>query len=557
MEDNAKKAYQIYRIISRTEFSKITTAQLNVLYNIQCRMKRDEAYRQEVDGFATEEGEPLGKLIEGFFTKYNARHGLEIRDSLTEYLNPDMVVGGYFLIETYKGDGDQRVATEPTAFSVGDKAYAVLRLYSRGNNSPVAAGKICYTVKTDDGDVYEGEVQDTDTVELSLSLSRPGWVYFNAKATDSQGNALIGFDEALGGILFDFEKITRTKEAPADLEEFWGKAIDRTLAIDPTDPVPDGYEGLVEYEYDMPKENHFKLVKLDSDYVQRLREYGIVSFDDSVLDAYDMYEVNLKAPGPCHSSNYLTIPKGKDPKSLPILAIYDGYTAYPLYPYYQEDAICFHCSHHGYSLPNPMEGYYMKLREGVCKNYGLGNGEVNAMYEDVNDNYMLYLHLRNLQALRFITDPALSAMIPGLHETWNGEVKFRGGSMGGYQSICMAGLCTMFLKKKPLFKLIQVWVTVPAFCNLAGITDDRVPCMTKYTEGMEYFDAAHLSGYLNAPIWIDRVSLGDTTCGPTGIMAMFNNIPAGVLKEINFLQNSNHGTLPDPDKRQWSRYSFN
>ncbi len=554
MSNNAQKTYEAYKRTAEMNFTQVTTAKLNVIYNIECRMKRDPVYKAELDAFTTEEGKSIAELIESYFTGYNARHGLEIRETLTEFLDPDFAEGGYFTIDTYKTVNGEQIPTDPTKFSTGDFCHAVLKLYNRVNNSKLKVDNIKYTVKTDDGEVKEGMLSDTDTVELDFTLSRPGWVYFRANAADKDGKNLLGFDTAFGGVLFDFEKIRITKESPSDLRNFWEKAIDRLMQVDPLDTTPDGYNGLVQYEYDMPKENHFSITKLDKAYIDELREYGIVTFDESILEEYDMYEVNLKAPGPCHSSNYLTVPRGKDPKSLTLMVVFDGYSAYPIYPSHNPNYIYLHCTHHGYTVNRPLEGYYMKLRRGVCMHYGLGNGSVNSLYEDLNDNYMVYLHQRNLQAIRFVTDPALSSMIEGLHEVWNGKLKTEGGSMGGYQAVCTAALLSILRERSAPFELVSVWANIPAFCNLAGRTDNRVPCMTYYTDGMEYFDAAHLSGFVNVPVKVNRVGLGDTTCAPSGICAMLNNIPEGVKKEVNFLQNSDHGTLPEEPLQKWSRY---
>lgn len=556
MSELAKKAYDAYKRTAKMNFVQVTTAKLNVIYNIECRMKRDEEYRRELDAFVTEEGETIGALIEKYFTGYNARHGLEIRESLTEFTDPDFAEGGYFVISTYKADEDGLVPCDPTEFHVGDRTHAVMQLFGHSEKRPLKVSKIWYIVLTDDGERQEGTVENTDTVEVDFTLSRPGWVYFRANAIDENGKNLLGIDTAFGGALFDMKSIPLTKKSPDDLHEFWENAIDRLMSVDPTDTVPDGYEGKVLYEYDMPSENRFELIKFDEDYVRMLREYKIGNVTEQMLETFDFYELNLKAPGPCHSANYLTVPKNADPKSLYLQVSFDGYSAYPPSPAYSKNCICLHCSHHGYKLPRPLEGYYMKLRQGVCMHYGLGDGKPNSLYEDLNDNYMIYLHLRNLQAIRFVTDPALSSMIAGLHEIWNGEVKLTGGSMGGYQAICTAALLTILREKSAPFNLLSAYANVPAFCNLAGREDKRVPCMTYYTEGMEYFDAAHLSAFIDVPVTIPRVGLGDKTCSPNGILAMFNNIPSGVHKEINFLQGSDHGYLPEPDFQKWYKYSF-
>ena len=556
MGTNAQKAYDAYKRTAKMNFVQVTTAKLNVIYNIECRMKRDEEYRRELDAFVTEEGESIGALIEKYFTGYNARHGLEIRESLTEFIDPDFAEGGYFVINTYKKTESGLVPCDPTEFHVGERAHAVMRIFSHSEKQPLKVNKIWYVVLTDDGEKQEGTVENTNTVEVNFSLSRPGWVYFRANVIGDDGKNLLGMDTAFGGALFDWQSIPLTKRSPEDLHKFWENAIDRLMMTDPTDTSSDGYKGLVEYEYDMPKENHFEIIKFDENYVRMLREYKIGNITEEMLKSFDLYELNLKAPGPCHSANYLTVPKNADPKSLYLQVSFDGYSAYPPSPAYSKNCICLHCSHHGYKLPRPLEGYYMKLRQGVCMHYGLGDGKPNSLYEDLNDNYMIYLHLRNLQAIRFVTDPALSSMIEGLHEIWNGEIRLTGGSMGGYQAICTAALLTILRKKSAPFTLLSANANIPAFCNLAGREDNRVPCMTYYTEGMEYFDAAHLSAFIDVPVTIPRVGLGDKTCSPNGILSMFNNIPKGIHKEISFLQNSDHGYLPEPDLQMWYKYSI-
>ncbi len=549
---NAKNAYGVYKSVLKKPYTDVSTKELNALYSVQLRMSIDSEYKSELVSFVTEEGEGLDVLIEKYFDSYNASYGLEIRDSLTGLHSE----GGYFIIKTYKKEGESLIPTRPTEFKLGDAAFAKLNLFDCETDEDTYADLIKYTVKTDDGETYSGEVENTNTLELDLKLSRPGWIYINAQVCDKDGNELSSFVPALGGVLFDFEKITLTKESPEDLAQFWEKAIDRLLEINPTDKTPDGYSGLVMYEFDMPKENYFSLTKFDGEYIKKLREYDIGGVEEGDLEKCDFYELNLKAPGPCHSSNILSVPKVEKGEKMPILVTFDGYTARPITPSYGKSYILLHCSHHGYTLPRPYPGYYDILRAGVCKHYGLGNGDINSLYEDLNDNYMLYLHLRNLQAIRFVTTPAFSHIVPDLNEIWNGEVRLEGGSMGGYQTICTAALLPILQKKSAPFKLTDTWINVPAFCDLAGREDGRVPCMTYYTEGMEYFDAAHLAALVNVPMLINRVGLGDTICSPNGICAMFNNIPKSVPREINFLQNSSHGILPEKDKQEWIKYKF-
>ena len=146
MSELAKKAYDAYKRTAKMNFVQVTTAKLNVIYNIECRMKRDPEYKRELDDFVTDEGETIGTLIEKYFTGYNARHGLEIRETLTEFLDPDFAEGAYFVIDTYKKIGDGFILTDPTEFSVGDTAKAAIRLFGHSNHTPLKTEKIWYII---------------------------------------------------------------------------------------------------------------------------------------------------------------------------------------------------------------------------------------------------------------------------------------------------------------------------------------------------------------------------------------------------------------------------
>ncbi|MBQ8720459.1 MAG: acetylxylan esterase [Clostridia bacterium] len=554
-ENYAQKAYAAYKKTAKKSFTQVTTAQLNVIYNILCRMKRDEEYRRAIEAFKTEEGDSIEALIEKYFTGYNARHGLDIKENLIEFDNPDLAEGAYFIIETYKKEGDTLTAWEPTEFIKGDVAHVVVSLYSHAEKKALTVPMLKYTSLSDDEVATSGNALNASSIEFDVTLSREGWVKFKVTALDESEKIILGSETAYGGILFSWRDIHPTKMPPSDLVDFWNKEIDRLLNVDPTDTTPDGYVGNVVYEYDMPKENHYELIKFDKSYIDMLREYGICNLGEELLEKFDFYELNLKAPGPCHAATYLTVPKNAIAKSLPIRVTFDGYSAFPPVPEHSTEYIDIHCSHHGYKLPRPLKDYYQVLRTGILENYGRGNGKVNSDYQDLHDNYILYLQLRNLQTLRFVTDPALSGNITGLHESWNGEVAMFGGSMGGFQALTLGALSTLLLKKSAPFKLISISANIPAFCNLAGRTDGRVPTsLTSYEEGMEYFDPVHLVRLINVPVTVPRCGLGDETCPANGIIAMFNTVPVGVKKEIRFLQNSNHGYIPEEDVQKWYKY---
>ena len=101
MNEIAKKIFDNYLKISRKPMARITTSQLNVLYNIVCRAKRDPEYYETLKKFDTNMGDDIVGLIEKYFAAYNTRYGLDIRDTLTEFDDPDFTEGAYFDIVTY------------------------------------------------------------------------------------------------------------------------------------------------------------------------------------------------------------------------------------------------------------------------------------------------------------------------------------------------------------------------------------------------------------------------------------------------------------------------
>ena len=557
MNNYGKIAYDAYKRISKVNFVQITTSKLNILYNIVCRMKRDPEYRRELEAFVTEEGDSIETLIERYFLEYNARHGLEIRDSLTEFENPDLAEGSYFIVDTYKVVSGNLVPCDAPEFSIGDTAHIVVKHYSHAKDELLVSPVLHYVVKTDDGVEYDGKCYDTNTCEFNITLSRAGLGQFKVFSETPDGNKIIGAETALGGVLFNWREIPLSKPLADDFDEYWNRQIDRLLKVNPTDKTPDEYNGEVLYEYDMPKDNHFEINKFDKEFLDVLHDEGICNYTEDILEKFDFYELNLKAPGPCHSSNYLSIPKNQGDKKFSIQVSFDGYSATPSVPTFNENYICLKCSHHGYKLPRSLKEYYAPIRSGVCAFYGLGKkGKPNSEFKNLDDNYLLYTHLRIMQAIRFVTTREFSGFIENLHDVWDGNLLFVGGSMGGYLSISQAALASLYLKKNKTYNLVSVLADIPAFCNIYGRMENRVPCMTSYSEGMDYYDAAHFAHLVNVPVTIPRIGLGDFTCSPNGIVAMFNSLPKTIHKKVNFLQNSDHNYIPEVEVQKWFRYEI-
>ena len=70
MTPNVQKIFATYLKISKKEQSRITTPQLNVLYNIYRRTERDPEYAAELKKFDTGLGDDIASLI----NKYDKMH---------------------------------------------------------------------------------------------------------------------------------------------------------------------------------------------------------------------------------------------------------------------------------------------------------------------------------------------------------------------------------------------------------------------------------------------------------------------------------------------------
>ena len=558
IHDSAKKAYEFYDKLSKTKQSDVTTSQLNVIYNVLCRIKRDDAFAKEVDALKKDGDAPLCVLIEKYFEDYNNLYGLDIRETLTEYENMDLNEGAYFVIKTFKKEQDGTLACcSPLEYSAGETAYVNAVLYSHLNNMPTVVDKLRLVWVSEDGNSCTTIAENSSEMNFELSLSVAGQIKFKIVADDSLGKIIPGVEIAYGGVVFSKDKIRPTSNAPKDLVEFWSGEIERAVNTDPTSKSADQYAGGVEYLYDMPSKNRYNLIYLDGEYLGRMRDNLQPTVDDSTLERYDIWDVSLKSPGPCPATAYISLPKFAQKHSLPIKFVFDGYGVRCPAPIVSETHIIVHASHHGYELGMADKTYYEPLRTGICAEYGRASGKINSDYDDIHDCYMTYLNLRNFQMLRFCTNPDLSSALPLLHEKWNGEVILSGGSMGGYQAICLGAIAAIFKKIHRVhnFRILSIDAAIPAFCNLSGYTEGRIKTtLTNYAEGCEYFDAAIMAQLVDAPVKIPRVALGDEICPVSGIIAMFNSIPKRVKKEINFLQNSSHGYLPAAEFQDWFRY---
>lgn len=551
MNTSVEKIYKVYRSVIARNFKNIPRYELNVLFNAEQRIKKDLKYAKALSEYCTMEEKPIGELIDRFFYEYNNRYGLEIREDLIEYENTDLACGCYFIIDSFVKEGEALCSRAPTEFVVGDIAYVTVKLYSHETNQQISAPMLSLRVITDDGDDFTKIVKDSDFIDFEATLSRPGSLKFKVMMLDEESNMVLGSETAYGGIIFSRKEIATSHCPPEDLYDFWDTEIERMLKVNPCDTQTEVYLGNVKTWFDITEKNKFRILKVNTEYAELLKSIGQNSPTEHEVFNYSIYEVNLKSPGPCPATAYVSIPKNASKKSIPIHFVFDGYGVRMPAPVCVKNQITVHPAHHGYELCRD-SSYYKEIWDNVCKSYCRGNGDVNSDFADIHDCYPLYILLRNLQMLRFLINPELSGMIDGLHDFWNGEITMEGSSMGGFQSICVAALASILRKKTGGFTVTSVVSTSPAFGNVAASADGRVAStFFTYKDGANYFDTAILATCLDAPTSIPRASLGDEVCPATSITAIYNSIPQNVRGEIRYIQNSSHGYLPDDNLQKW------
>ena len=575
IRENARAAYTFYKEIQdslsdRGGVSALSFDELNGLYNIALKAKKDAAFAEALRTceIKNADASPLAERIDTMLSDYSVIHGVDIREELYEITRAEGTV--YFKAETDR---------EAHAYRLGEDITFRVTLRDKATGQITSCDRLEYTYEIEGvGEVFGG---DADGSRGTLTVTVPSEQILSSsfvKNGESKGIMVrlsvsaVGVGEQekfLGGAVVDMEKLKRDAEKPGDFDEYWQKNLDVCYAVSPIDTTltPYGKAGVVvsdvrrdgdEFSRERGKliseENYFHVNKIDAKKLDVYHAKGKnVDITEETLREYDLYEVYLKSPGPCPSSLLLSIPKAAQ-KSAKVFMAFPGYGAYAPNIYAVPNAIGFMVTHHGYWVDASADELYLSLNRGenpVLGNYGKANGKPNSGYDDLGDCYMLYLLLRDFQALRFAYelprgtfgtkfDGALGEIYAALLRAWNGKIELSGWSMGGYQTICVSGLAA-----KAGIPLSFVRAVIPGFCNLAGhAVGGRFNNIfgIKYVKEMLYFDPVMFAGYIDSTVEIPRCGLGDYTCPPSGIIAAYNAMRC--KKKICLYQNATHGYVP-------------
>ncbi len=450
----------------------------------------------------------------------------------TTFVMPSAAVEQVDSIADFGGDHYLICDTDKDMLSYmpGDPVIFTVKVF--GRKKQVTVPYLLYTVERDDGTKNSGRIEpdhEGNYIISDYTMDIPGYVRLLIDFPDENGN----IDRSArkehqrsafeGGVLVDVENITTINEAPKDFEEFWKDSL---ALLD--DLAPDPVE--------------IKLVENNTGY----SVYEV--YINCVGDPTD-----LKS-GETFAAGYLTVPKNKPVGSLPIRMSFLGYGEHGASRSSSTSAIVMNMCAHSFKLgQEAYDSSLFNLPSDSSGSYGWSASE-NSDPEDVYFRYML---LRNVQAARFLmkyfgeqegisTSKIEDIDISSWKGLWNGkELEVSGGSQGGFQSIAMGALCPQVSK---------VSASIPWFGNVAA-GEYNAPTgavlgstfIPPYASGLDYYDTAFFASLVTCDTVITG-GMGDMTCSPTNLMAMYNNIKRNknINASITLDQGRTHMFAPDP-----------
>lgn len=371
-------------------------------------------------------------------------------------------------------------------YKAGEAAKFSLTLREDGK-TVFPNGIIKYKIETDGkAGCVIGEAPAGAPLTLTAVCAVPGFVRLTAALYAPDGGAYPGCGNFDGGAGFDVGNIFPATPYPSDMDAFRKKLLEE---VDSVKPI------LIEKK-ELPAQK----------------------------DGFELYDIKASCAGGAPVSGYLTLPKGG--KNLKCKVGYKGYGVTFPEPEYEEGTAYLFTNAHGYE--NGREpAYYAALAEGALKDYGMSKTE-NARPET---SYFYGMVVRAVTALKFMTTL----------DVWNGrDLIAYGGSQGGMQAMNAASyvdecsLCDAF---------------VPWMCDIGAGAKGRIRyAAPEFARGLCYFDGVNVARYIKCQTEI-RAGLGDYTCQPSGIVAMYNEL--GCEKKITFRQNMIH-TSAEPEGEEFT-----
>ena len=355
-----------------------------------------------------------------------------------------------------------------------------------------------------------------ETVLLKAPEEHPGWTLLTVSLLNEKGKKT-GAD-VLCGALVEKDRIRTATPDPEDFDSFWKAQID-TMRKKVAGEKPDA--GVERTPMEVPEK-----------YRETVRAWRVrLSCGGGGAPGN-----SLEGGGEQNfASGILTMPMKAEEKSLPAIVQFHGASTVGVAQgqyYYGEKAIALTLS------PHPVESgmtqeYYRKFRKEHLEGYPRRNADNRDKY------YMKDMVLRAVRALDYVKT------LP----EWNGSVLIvHGESQGGFQSIAAAALVpevTLCVCMVPAMSdhLAYEKKRLPGWPGLIRLTKEGTPqtdeANLKISQNAPYFDSVNFAKRVRCPIYLST-GLLDTTCPPTGILALHANLPDSTERHLYIAADKGH-----------------
>jgi cephalosporin-C deacetylase len=356
------------------------------------------------------------------------------------------------------------------------------------------SGQYTYTVRKNNLDVIQSGALDFSSghARIEVTVSEPAMLY--VQITPPASAPPVPRDHPIAaGAAVSPEKLDPSILRPADFDDFWNSKISLLNSI-PANPVL------------TPKDSGRPDI-----------EYDIIT-----MDTINGGHIHGQFAKPSHDGKF------------PALAIFQWASPpYPLQrPWVTDRAaqgwLTLDIEPHDV-LPDQPRAYYQALPDSLKNYQAIGR-------DDREKCYFLQMYLADYRAVDYLAS----------RPDWDGKTLIvMGTSMGGQQSLCVAGL-------NP--KITGLVVNEPSGCDTNGPLHGRASGYPnwpsndpKIMQTALYFDPVNFASHITAPSMV-AMGFTDLSAPPVGIWTTFNQIPAP--KEAVPMVDSPHNYLATPAQQK-------
>ena len=403
---------------------------------------------------------------------------------------PNTTVATHITMNKNKGD-----------FKRGEEVIFTIKMTE--NKKPVKGLFFKYNL-VQNGKTVKSEIISGDTpFTLKTTMNVPGLLFLEALAMDKnkkllpRAHSFHNRNKNAGvGVLFDMENIKASAPVPADFDTFWKKAKAEVDKI-PMKPV--------------------------------LKELPLQGMEKRM--GMKLYDVQIPCVNNVPVSAYLFMPGNAPAKSLPAIVSFHGagVASAKKLTTYGYNALVFDVNAHGIEN-GKTAAYYWKQWYTTYGNYQYRNSHDKDKY------YYKAMYQRVIRALQYIKT----------HPEWDGKnLIVTGISQGAAQALVAAALD----------KDVTLCVTaVTAMADHHAADVGRIPGWPRLIKGnaaqkkkiaatAAYYDGNSFASRIQCETYLVAGGV-DTTTSPTGVVTVYNSLPAKTKKHFRIYPYSGHDALP-------------